>query len=201
MSAISRNRPALCEVKSIDVEAEDTKTLKIRCESDFWGEARPGQFVMVWIPGVDEVPMSISNVAEGEVWITVKEVGEATSAIHGMTKGGTLGLRGPYGTSFTTNAKRALVVAGGIGAAPLLFLTRKLVNAEGRITLVLGARTAGKVVLRNDFGKLLRTHKNARELVTTDDGSVGEKGCASDFATALIREERFDHVYTCGLRA
>lgn len=193
-----RNRPTICEVKSIKHQTEDTKILKIRCPSHVCTVSEPGQFLMIWIPGVDEVPMSISNITEGEVWITVKRVGEATSAIHRITEGGVLGLRGPYGNSFTTEGRNVLIVAGGIGAAPLLFQARRLLATDRMITLVLGAKTAKKVVLQKEFEELFRGRRNIKQIVSTDDGSYGVKGYASDIAEDLMKKEKFDHVYTCG---
>lgn len=193
-----RNRPTICEVKSVTRHTEDTMTLKIRCPSLVCNTSRPGQFLMIWVPGVDEVPMSISNVAGGEVWITVKRVGEATSAIHRVAEGGVLGVRGPYGKGFTAEGSNVLIVAGGIGAAPLLFQARRLSLTNRKITLILGARTAKKVVLQREFDKLLGKRGKARQIVSTDDGSVGVKGYASEIAEDLMRKEKFDHVYTCG---
>jgi dihydroorotate dehydrogenase electron transfer subunit len=188
----------MLSVKSVEDQTDDTSTLKIGCPIGICEMAKPGQFFMVWIPRVDEIPMSISNVEKGEIWITVKEVGEATSAVRRIGEGGQLGLRGPYGTSFSAQGNNVLIVAGGIGAAPLLFLTRTLLGTKRKITLVLGAKTVGKLVLRRDFEKLLQVHRSTRQIVTTDDGSLGTKGYASDIAIGLMRTEKFDRVYTCG---
>jgi dihydroorotate dehydrogenase electron transfer subunit len=152
---------------------------------------------MIWVPGIDEVPMSISNTTKDEVWITVKKVGEATTAIHKVAEGELLGLRGPYGTRFSAKGRNILVVGGGIGAAPLLFLTKKLTDADKRITVVVGARSADKLLLQEDFGKLSK-HKRSRLILTTDDGSAGTRGFAGDVAAALLEKEEFDRVYTCG---
>jgi len=152
---------------------------------------------MIWIPGVDEVPMSISNVAKDEVWITVKKVGEATSAIHEV-KDGTLGLRGPYGSGFSLRGHSALIVGGGIGNAPLLYLARKLVDSGSRVTMVIGGRSADGLILREDLEKLFMKNDRSKLILATDDGSEGRKGYASDIAAALMEKEKFDRVYTCG---
>src|SRR5512136_2992990 len=75
----------------------------------------PGQFVMVWVPGVDEIPMALSSLNS----ITVQKVGDATSALFAMKPGDKLGIRGPFGNGFALGEK-VLAVAGGVGAAPLL---------------------------------------------------------------------------------
>lgn len=194
-----KNRPIICRVKSTQEEAQDVKTLRIESPSHISGNAQPGQFLMIWIPEVDEIPMSISSVAgQDEVWITVKKVGEATSAIHRIINGGVLGLRGPYGTSFSVQGSNVLVVAGGIGAAPLLFLTERLVEKNRRITVVLGARSAEKLALHKNFEKLLGRSDESKVTVATDDGSSGTKGCASDVAREMIKGKEFDRIYTCG---
>ena len=77
--------------------------------------ARPGQFVMVWVPGVDEVPMALSSPSS----ITVQKVGDATAALFAMHEGDRIGIRGPYGNGFAVSG-RTLVVGGGVGASPLL---------------------------------------------------------------------------------
>jgi dihydroorotate dehydrogenase electron transfer subunit len=156
---------------------------------------------MVWIPGVDEVPMSISNIVKGEVWITVKKVGEATSAIHEVSKDGILGLRGPYGSSFSLKGRNTLIVGGGIGTAPLLYLSTKLMDLRTRMTMIIGGRSAEGLILREDFEKLFKQDDQSRLILATDDGSEGKKGIASDIAAALMEKEKFDRVYTCGPEA
>jgi len=186
-------------VTSTDHQTEDTKTIRIETPSYICKTAQPGQFLMIWIPGIDEIPMSISNiVGEHEIWITVKKLGEATSAIHKVTAGGILGLRGPYGNGFSLEGRNALIVAGGIGAAPLLFLTSRLTSKNRKITIVLGARSEGKVTLQKDFEKLLRKNRFSSLIVATDDGSLGTRGFASDIARVLMEKERYERVYTCG---
>ena len=79
----------------------------------------PGQFVMVWIPGIDEIPMALSS----ENTITVQKAGDATTAMFALGTGENLGIRGPFGNGFTKGEK-VLAIAGGVGAAPLLPLAR-----------------------------------------------------------------------------
>ncbi|MDP2797861.1 MAG: dihydroorotate dehydrogenase electron transfer subunit, partial [Methanoregula sp.] len=69
----------------------------------------PGQFVMVWVPGVDEIPMALSY----ENSITVQKVGDATSALFNLGPGAKLGIRGPFGNGFTRGEKM-LAIGGGV---------------------------------------------------------------------------------------
>ena len=78
----------------------------------------PGQFLMVNVFGHEEIPLSLSSPNS----ITVKAVGETTRALVNIDAGELLGIRGPFGRPFTP-AKKALIIAGGIGIAPMLFCT------------------------------------------------------------------------------
>ncbi|HXW99040.1 MAG TPA: dihydroorotate dehydrogenase electron transfer subunit [Methanomicrobiales archaeon] len=142
----------------------------------------PGQFVMVWVPGVDEIPMALS----GGNSISVQEVGDATSAMFRLGKGDLLGIRGPFGEGFSVNG-RVLAIAGGIGAAPLLPLAM-----AGKVgAFLLGAATGREL----PFRKLLAGKTDLR--VATDDGSDGHRGPV----TALLGDldlRSFDHICTCG---
>src|SRR5512138_1745845 len=97
----------------------------------------PGQFVMVWVPGTDEIPMALSSDSS----ITVQKVGDATTALFGIKKGGKIGIRGPYGNGFS-RAEKVLAIAGGVGAAPLLPLAR----SDCVMTMLLGARSESELL-------------------------------------------------------
>ncbi|MBW2985010.1 dihydroorotate dehydrogenase electron transfer subunit, partial [Candidatus Woesearchaeota archaeon] len=78
-------------------------------------KAKPGQFVMAWIPGVDEKPFTLSSIAP--VAITVEEKGKFTSRMFKLKEGDSVGIRGPYGHGFSAKPN-ACIVAGGMGIAP-----------------------------------------------------------------------------------
>jgi dihydroorotate dehydrogenase electron transfer subunit len=82
-------------VREVLVEGRGFTTLRFR----FDRRALPGQFVMVWLPGVDEIPMSLSYI-DGLKGITVKDVGEATKALSSLRIGDSIALRGPFGRGF-----------------------------------------------------------------------------------------------------
>jgi dihydroorotate dehydrogenase electron transfer subunit len=142
----------------------------------------PGQFVMVWVPGVDEIPMALS----GENSISVQEVGDATSAMFRMKKGDLLGIRGPFGEGFSVGGK-GLAIAGGIGAAPLL----PLALAGKCEVFLLGAGTGRDL----PFRKALTGKTDLR--VATDDGSEGHHGLVTDLL-AGVKLRDFESVCVCG---
>lgn len=153
--------------------------------------ARPGQFVMVWIPGVDEVPMSLSHMGE-HAGITVKEVGEATHALSALNVGDLVGLRGPYGNGWDLSAKRILAVGGGVGMAPIIAAVEAF-SDPSRVDVAIGARNEGEII----FEQRARA-ASADVRVTTDDGSYGLKGTVVSLADKMMKEKRYDMVLGCG---
>src|SRR5512143_215197 len=114
-SGAPMREPAVVTVTRAVAETPSVTTLSFDRAFAF----EPGQFVMVWVPGVDEVPMALSSAGS----ISVQRVGDATLALCAMVPGDRIGIRGPYGRGFPAGGK-VLAVAGGIGAAPLLPLAR-----------------------------------------------------------------------------
>jgi dihydroorotate dehydrogenase electron transfer subunit len=158
--------------------------------------ARPGQFVMVWEPGFDEFPMSLSNYdAKGVSSVTVKPWGPGSGELVGARRGDLIGIRGPYGRPFTVEKCGALLVGGGTGLAPLLPLSKALVKTGARVTVVIGGRSKSDILFEKQFRRVVK-RKNL--FVTTDDGSYGRRGFPTDLAEELIRERKVDRVYTCG---
>ncbi len=160
-------------------------------------KAKPGQFLMMWIPGVDEIPLSVLDAdnSEAMVSVAVKRVGEATQALHNMKVGDVVGVRGPFGNSFTFENGEVLMVGGGVGIAPLAFLAKKLVSKASKIVMVLGAKTRGELLFIDDLKRLCR-EKNV--LAATEDGSYSVKDLASNLAEFVLAKEKFEMVYACG---
>jgi len=128
------------------VKTENPTTKTFTLKDRLCAKAKPGQFLMLWIPRVDEIPLSIMNVEDNKVSVTVKAVGEATKTLHKLKSGEIVGLRGPFGNSFTENHGRILMVGGGTGTAPLLFLAKKLSSKAKRLALVIGAKTKSELL-------------------------------------------------------
>ena len=157
---------------------------------------QPGQFVMVWVPGFDEIPMSISYWRPPETGITVLPVGDATRALASLSEGDLVGIRGPFGRGFKLGNDRAIAIGGGIGTAPLRPLVYSLVEARNKVTVIVAAREKGDLLFADEFASLAQN--GVRLILSTDDGSAGFKGLATQAAEQLMRTETFDSIYTCG---
>jgi dihydroorotate dehydrogenase electron transfer subunit len=152
----------------------------------------PGQFVMVWVPGVDEFPMSASHTVP-RLGITYQVVGQGTKALASMSPGQRIGIRGPYGKGFALKGDRILGIAGGAGIAPLAPFLELALTKRVAVDLVLGAKTAEEIIFEERMADAgVRLH------ISTDDGSTGFKGLATDLAKGVLSEQEFDCIYACG---
>lgn len=188
-------------VKITSVQSETPTVKSLTFYDRLCANAEPGQFVMIWIPGVDEVPMSLSTLHPDEnyVTVTVEKVGEATIELHKMKAGDTIGVRGPFGNNYTLQkVSKALIVGGGTGLASLAPLAEKLVKAKIKITFLLGAKTRSDLLFLDHMNRLL-SKVEGRLLATTEDGSYGLKGLITTPAEKMLsQEEKFDTIYCCG---
>ena len=125
---------------------------------------------MLWIPGIDEIPLSIMDVSNGLVSVSVKQVGDATRHLHNFEAGATIGIRGPFGNSFTESRGKVLLVSGGTGTAPLLFLAKQLSAKTERLSFVEGAKTKDELFFVREIGGICK-EKNL--ITTTEDGTAG----------------------------
>ncbi|MBN1763477.1 MAG: dihydroorotate dehydrogenase electron transfer subunit [Methanomicrobia archaeon] len=188
------NIPTLHPIEEIRAETGNVKTFTVYAE-EIEKESQPGQFVMVWDPGVDEIPISIASVsAAGTLELAIADVGDCSHSLHQKQVGDLVGLRGPYGTSFTLNGKRICMVAGGYGAAPLRFAAEHARAVGTEVVVLEGARCSTDLLYLNEFRKI---GCEVRE--STEDGSQGFCGmCTELFEALLASGEHFDQVLTCG---
>jgi dihydroorotate dehydrogenase electron transfer subunit len=171
------------------VETPSTVTLRF----PYAPEAEPGQFVMIWFPGDDELPMSLSYTHGASKGVTIKAMGGTSRNVQRVQPGDRVGIRGPYGNRFDRSPRRVLVVGGGSGSA-VLAPAAELAASEGtQLTVALGATQAPELLFRDRFEQM-----GARVEVATDDGSEGTKGYVTAVAERLLSTERFDAVWTCG---
>jgi dihydroorotate dehydrogenase electron transfer subunit len=123
--------------------------------------------------------------------VTVKAVGETTKALIGIGAGERVGIRGPFGKPFSFTNKKALLVAGGIGVAPLFYLHDYLSDRGAEVHVLYGARTSEELVWKDRFESVE---------FSTDDGSEGFKGTVLQLLEEKEPDE-YDKIYICGPEA
>jgi len=155
--------------------------------------AKPGQFVMLAIPGEGEKPFSISMEDGKHFGITIRKVGEFTRKIFSLKVGDFLSIKGPYGSHFVAQGKKVCIVAGGVGMAPLLFLLENLVKNKKDITVINGAKTKSELLFIDKIKNL-----SSKSLFVTEDGTFGIKGMVTDSLQKLLKKEQFDIIYGAG---
>jgi dihydroorotate dehydrogenase electron transfer subunit len=181
------NNQVMTKVTSTQSEGEGMTTLRFA----FDRPVAPGQFLMVWVPGVDEVPMSASYIY-GEKGITVKEVGKATKALSCLRPGDSIGVRGPYGKGFELMPGRTLLVGGGSGMASLL-AAAEFIHDPAMVDILIGARTSSELIfVQRARGLSDEVH------VSTDDGSSGRKGTVVELAKDHLGKKGYASVLGCG---
>lgn len=159
--------------------------------------AKAGQFAMVWVPGVDELPLSIVDDDGERTTFAFFVAGGGTQAMAEMTDGGLIGLRGPFGTSFdAAGCKRVVVIAGGYGSAPMLSAAKQVMKAGARIDILLGAKNDKLLLFVEDLKKLNPDSFS----IATDDGSAGKKGIVTELLDELLAKDgkKIDCVFSCG---
>ena len=164
-------------------------------------EMVPGQFVEVRVDGSTATflrrPISINFVdrKQNELWLMVAMVGDGTRRLGELKAGDKLNCVLPLGNGFTiANSQKliakSLLVGGGVGVAPLLYLGAVMKEQGMEPTFLLGARTNSDLLMMDEF------RKYGRVCVTTEDGSEGEKGFVTSHS--LLQQAHFDMIYTCG---
>ena len=157
----------------------------------------PGQFAMVWIPGINELPMSVMISQEsGKAAFTVRKHGLASTGLFNIPSGGKIGIRGPYGNAFDIKSGKLLLVGGGTGLVPMMRLLTFLKPTDD-VTVLIGAKSKNEVFFESLANDLLKNNLH-NVIVSTDDGSYGENGFVTDVVEKLVNESHFDAVYTCG---
>lgn len=193
------NHKTMKMLKITDITTENDTMKSFFFKDQSVCTAKPGQFVMVWVPHTvpetinyeipDQIPMGISGV-DGTIFsITVRNCGPTTNELFKYTSGDVLGITGPLGKGFTIAGDTVLCVAGGIGAAPLSYLVQKL---EVPIHFILGTTTKSELLYQKKLKPLCKLY------ITTDDGSYGVKGFASDPVEEICTTRDIDQIYCCG---
>ena len=160
--------PQLMEISHVVEEGKNQKSFFFKQSIN----CKPGQFMMVWIPNIDEKPMAVSYWNKNEFAITSQAIGKFTNSLDTLKKGDKVGIRGPYGNGFKAR-QNACVAGGGVGMASVSTLIDVLKNP----VIINGARDEEHLIY-------LKRYKNKNMITTTDDGSSGKKG----FTTAVLKE-------------
>lgn len=163
-------------------------------EGDTQYITRSGQFINIELTGKFlRRPISVADYDERTITIIYKVVGSGTEQMRGMVAGEKLDILTGLGNGFSTDndAKRPLLVGGGVGVPPMYNLCKRLLSEGKRPTVIIGFNTKAELFYEEEFKAL-----GVDVVVATADGSAGVKG----FVTDAIREAKvdFDYLYTCG---
>ena len=158
-------------------------------------EAKPGQFVQLGLPEGETIlrrPVGIAARDEEKKRLTFfyRVVGHGTGLLASHQAGDNLSILGPLGHGFSVEAKRPLLVGGGIGLSPLLSWAQAF---PGRADVLMGGRTAVELFWQEDFRPFVREIH-----ITTDDGSLGTKGFTVAILPELLQKNSYDCVMVCG---
>lgn len=170
--------------------------LKLSPADGIMPDMLPGQFVQVDVANSKTTflrrPISVNFVDEKNnlLWLLVRKAGVGTCSLISQCKGDVINIILPLGNGFSTGAKVPLLIGGGVGVAPLLYLGKKLNDKGVEVSFLLGARS------KKDLLELEEFEKYGKVYMSTEDGTAGEKG----FVTmhSILHEVKFDLFQCCG---
>lgn len=172
--------PRTVKVLNRTVHNADDVTLHLGDKMNFL----PGQFLMIWLPGINEKPFSIAGKDKNGVFITVRRRGRFSGKLVDLKEGDQVGVRGPYGRPFEL-VKNCCLVAGGIGLACLV----PIADRYSEVPILYGETHVQNRLYEARFPNVF---------FYTDDGSGGTKGFPTDGLEEVIRSRKCDMVYCCG---
>lgn len=196
---IDKNLTRIVSIADVKIETATVKTITFKDKLS--SEAKPGQFLMVWIPRKEEIPLSVmvSDLLHHAA-ITIRKNGLASTSLFNKKVGDKIGIRGPYGNSFSVREtnKNIVLLGGGTGLVPLVRLLKKLSKLELIITVIIGARTKHELFFIDLASNMLK-EKTHNLFISTEDGTMGSKGYPTDVLHDLIKNNYpIDFIYTCG---
>jgi NAD(P)H-flavin reductase len=200
--------PVPAQVQRLERETHDTFSLQLATPSMPFEPFRPGQFSMIYVPAVGELPISVSGDPDARYSLTytVRSVGKATNKLVTRSVGDWVGVRGHYGHGWPVDAARGkdiVIVAGGLGLAPLrpVFYHVFRYRAEfGRIVLAYGARSPRDILFRQELAGWKR-NPDTQILTTVDYGGLNWRGNVG-VVTKLLNRVRVEPdksvAFVCG---
>lgn len=191
----------IIDLQVVSVEALGERFVLLKCTDPNapLPPMMPGQFAQLRVDGSKETflrrPISINFVDTklNQIWFLVQLVGAGSRALGRLKEGDTLNALMPLGNGFSmpvSAEKKHLLVGGGVGTAPLLYLGAQMNLMGMRPTFLLGARTKDMLLQMEDFQRVGDVY------VTTEDGSAGEKGFVTQHS--ILFKQRFDRISVCG---
>ncbi len=175
-------------LKIID-EAKDIKTFVFEGTLN----SKPGQFVMIHLPGCDQRPFSIYEDNKDTFSLTIAKVGKLTTELFKLKKGDSLCYTGPFGKPFEIKGKHIALVGGGYGSAPLTYLAKQALKQSIKSELIIGAKSKQLLLyIDKEYPKEVIRH------YCTDEGSYGFKGFTTEKLKEILNNNNIDMVYTVG---
>jgi anaerobic sulfite reductase subunit B len=196
--------PQAFNVSSRRQDTVDTVTLTLEPPDGAAPAIAPGQFMMVYAFGIGEVPISVSGASATDVALTVRAVGAVSQAICSAPVGSMLGLRGPFGNSWPLAAAAGadvIVVAGGIGLAPLRMLIRRVIGdraAFSAFCVLYGARAPGDLLYLDEIARWRQAADVAITVDTADANWTGQVGVVPKLVGAAQFAGAAAHAFVCG---
>jgi dihydroorotate dehydrogenase electron transfer subunit len=189
------NKRRIVKIEGIKDEGIEVKTFTFK--DALCGKAEPGQFIMLWVFGTNEIPVSLSMISPQICEITIRRTGKTTTELFKKSPSDLVGVRGPYGNGFKPVKGNILLVGGGTGLSPLMPLADKLNKLGSNITIITGGRTRDRLIFLDRIAAITSKGKH-QAIITTDDGSYGVKGFVTMPLKDQLNKEKFDAIYACG---
>ncbi|MDO8488920.1 MAG: sulfide/dihydroorotate dehydrogenase-like FAD/NAD-binding protein [Candidatus Omnitrophota bacterium] len=185
--------------KEVIADYAGARTIKLLISSlQISQKAQAGQFVVVMASEKGErIPLTIvqADIKAQTITLIFQEVGLTTKALGALNAGDILhALVGPLGhATQIENYGKVILVGGGVGIAEIYPVAKSLKQAGNNITLIIGAKTKGLLILEKELRDIAD-----KIYVVTDDGSVGQKGFTTDILEELLKKDKYDLVYAVG---